>query len=220
MNNKMIPLTVANTLDQSNKQRVEMNANQKVKQGILAHNLSQEGDFDVYDSLGNVISNQRVDGLRDQTVYVGVPKIAGGAGIPRSRLGELRIEYPSLQFVKQHTTKKTVEMISVRFPSSGKTQSGYWNIVVHCPNASSGLMHAYVLDSNVITGRVGVSLFASPEGVAGYSKGAQSTIPGSNRKAKWVCHGNYLSMIASVAGSDPIKRVGAYINHIQNLLNA
>jgi hypothetical protein len=81
-------------------------------------------------------------------------------------------------------------------------------------------MHAYVLDSNVITGRVGVSLFASPEGVAGYSKGAQSTIPGSNRKAKWVCHGNYLSMIASVAGSDPIKRVGAYINHIQNLLNA
>jgi len=219
MNKQMIPLTVANTLDQSSKQRVEMNAGQTIKQEIRAKNLSQKGDFDVYDQLGNVVSNQRVETLRDRTVYVGVEKIAGGAGFPRSRLGELKIEYPSLRFVKQHTTKKTVEMISVRFPSSGKTKSGYWNIVIHCPNASSGLMHAYVLDSNEITGRVSVSLYDNPPS-AGYCRGAQGTIPGSNRKAKWVCHGDYLSMISSVAGSDPIKRIGAYINHIQNLLNA
>ena len=220
MNNQMIPLTVANTLNQSSKQRVEVAAHQTVKQAVRNENLAQKGDFDVYDQLGSVISNQAVENLRGTTVYVGVAKIIGGSGIPRARLGELKIEYPSLRFVKQHTTKKAVEMISVRFPSAGKTKSGFWDIVIHCPNASSGLMHAYVLDSNDVTGRVSVSLYSNPPAAGGYLQGAQSTIPGSNRKAKWVCHGDYLDMISTVAGSDPIKRVGAYINHIQNLLNA
>lgn len=219
MQNKMIPLTVANTLDQSNKQRVELSSGQTIKQQIRSKKLTHNGEFDVFDKLGIVISDRTVETLRDATVYVGPPKIIGGAGIPRDRLGELKIEYPSIRFVKQHTTKKSVEMISVRFPSAGKTKSGFWSIVIHCPNAGSGLMHAYVLDTNVIIGRVSVSLYDNPP-TAGYCHGAQSTIPGSNRKAKWVCHGNYLSMISSVAGSDPVKRVGAYINHIQNLLNA
>ena len=219
MQNKMIPLTVANTLDQSNKQRVEMNGSQTIKEQIRSNKLTQQGEFDVFDKLGIVISDRTVETLRDETVYVGPPKIIGGAGIPRERLKELKIEYPSIRNVKQHTTRNAVEMISVRFPSAGKTKSGFWSIVIHCPNAASGLMHAYVLDTNVITGRVSVSLYDNPPS-AGYCRGAQSTIPGSKRKAKWVCHGDYLSMISSVAGRDPVKRVGAYINHIQNLLNA
>lgn len=219
MQNKMIPLTVANTLDQSNKQRVELSSGQTIKQQIRSKKLTNNGEFDVFDKLGIVISDRTVESLRDATVYVGPPKIMGGAGIPRERLKELKIEYPSIRNVKQHTTRKAVEMISVRFPSAGKTKSGFWSIVIHCPNAASGLMHAYVLDTNIITGRVSVSLYDNPPS-AGYCRGAQSTIPGSNRKAKWVCHGDYLSMISGVAGNDPVRRVGAYINHIQNLLNA
>jgi proteasome lid subunit RPN8/RPN11 len=80
MMNQMIPLTIANTLDQSNKQRVEIASNQSIKQGVRAQNLAPKGNFDVYDQFGKVISNQNAGQFRDATVYVGVGKIAGGAG--------------------------------------------------------------------------------------------------------------------------------------------
>ena len=51
MQNKMIPLTVANTLDQSNKQRVEMNGSQTIKEQIRSNKLTQQGEFDVFDKL-------------------------------------------------------------------------------------------------------------------------------------------------------------------------
>ncbi|MBT5660843.1 MAG: hypothetical protein HOI79_02070, partial [Euryarchaeota archaeon] len=77
MQNTMIPLTVANTLDQSNKQRVELSSGQTIKQQILSKKLTHKGDFDVFDKLGIVISDRTVDTLRDTTVYVGPPKIIG-----------------------------------------------------------------------------------------------------------------------------------------------
>ena len=80
MNNEMTPLTIANTLDQSNKQRVEVDSQQTIKQGVCAQNLAPKGNFDVYDQFGKVISNQNAGQFRDATVYVGVGKIAGGAG--------------------------------------------------------------------------------------------------------------------------------------------
>ena len=80
MKNQMTPLTIANTLDQSNKQRVEVDSQQTIKQGVRAQNLAPKGNFDVYDQFGKVISNQNAGQFRDATVYVGVGKIAGGAG--------------------------------------------------------------------------------------------------------------------------------------------
>lgn len=80
MKNQMTPLTIANTLDQSNKQRVEVESQQTIKQGVRAQNLAPKGNFDVYDQFGKVISNQNAGQFRDATVYVGVGKIAGGAG--------------------------------------------------------------------------------------------------------------------------------------------
>ena len=79
MNNKMIPLTVANTLDQTTKQRIEAQPNQTLKQVVQEQNLAPQGAFDVYDQLGKVISNTSVANHRDATVYVGVAKVAGGA---------------------------------------------------------------------------------------------------------------------------------------------
>ena len=80
MKNQMTPLTIANTLDQSNKQRVEVDSQKTIKQGVRAQNLAPKGNFDVYDQFGKVISNQNAGQFRDATVYVGVGKIAGGAG--------------------------------------------------------------------------------------------------------------------------------------------
>ena len=79
MQNNMIPLTVANTLDQTTKQRIEAKPNQTLKQAVQAEKLAPQGAFDVYDQLGKVISNTSVANHRDATVYVGVAKVAGGA---------------------------------------------------------------------------------------------------------------------------------------------
>lgn len=217
MMNEMIPLTVANTLNQTAKNRIEARSDQSLKQAIQNQNLAPKGQFDIYDQNGKVISNSSVSEFRDRTVYVGVAKVAGG-GIPRERLKELKIEYPSLRPVKQHLTRKEAQMIRVRFPSDGHTRSGFWDIVIYCPNASSSLMHAYVINFQEITKNPRVSLFAKPPS-ASYGRGAgNGRIPGSNREARWVCHGQILPHLNRL-GNDPIVRVGAYLNHIQNLLN-
>ena len=216
--NNMIPLTIANTLDQSTKKRVEVAANQTVKEAVLHHNPTALATFDVYDGEGKLVSNEQAAHHRDATLYVGVEKVIGG-GVPRQRLGELQIEYPSIQPVKQWTDRKEAKMLLVRFPSNGRTRSGFWEVVIHCPNASSALMHAYVLNFNEITLPPSVSLFANPPSV-GYAKGASNGfIPGSSTtQGHWVCHGRIEPHLQRL-GKDPVVRVGAYINHIQNLLN-
>ena len=70
-------VTVANTLDQTTKQRIEAKPNQTLKQAVQAEKLAPQGAFDVYDQLGKVISNTSVANHRDATVYVGVAKVAG-----------------------------------------------------------------------------------------------------------------------------------------------
>jgi len=79
MMNTMIPLTIANTLDQTNKQRIEAKASQTLKAVIQEQKLAPAGQFDVYDQSGKVISNDNAAQHRDSTVYVGVAKVAGGA---------------------------------------------------------------------------------------------------------------------------------------------
>jgi len=79
MKTKMTPLTVANTLDQSVKQRIEAPAQQTVKQAIQDAKLAPQGQFDVFDAFGKVVSHQNVGQFRDKTIYVGVQRVAGGA---------------------------------------------------------------------------------------------------------------------------------------------
>ena len=66
MQNNMIPLTVANTLDQTTKQRIEAKPNQTLKQAVQAQKLAPEGAFDAYDQLGKVISNTSVANHRER----------------------------------------------------------------------------------------------------------------------------------------------------------
>ena len=56
MKNEMIPLTIANTLDQSMKTRVEV-LDTTVKQAVKHAKLAPNGNYDVYDSAGVIISN-------------------------------------------------------------------------------------------------------------------------------------------------------------------
>ena len=218
MTKTTITLMIVTPNDPTTKQRLEVAANDTVKEAIHRHGISVLETFDVYDELGHVVSHQDSRRHADACLYIGPKRICGG-GIPRERLGELQIEYPSIQPVKQWLDRKQAKMFIVRFPSNGRTRSGFWDVVVHCPNASSSLMHAYVLNFEEITARIGVSLFASPPSVSYASGASNGFIPGSTTKrGHWVCHGNIEPHLRRL-GSDPVVRVGAYLNHIQNLLN-
>ena len=314
MQNTMIPLTVANTLDQSQKQRVEIPQNSSLKKAVQDLKLAPKGQFDIYDATGSVISNNNAAAHRDSTIYVGVAKVAGGTalefdddwddgvnldeipmisyltiitpdeirhkvvpqpgetlleaaksnfllrntafylmivdaeqqdvskdrakdmigrtfrlipvmvaggagGLPRQRLVELKVEYPSLRPVRIHTNATHTDMISLQFPSNGKTSNGFWQIAIHCPNASSGLPHTYVMNTENITSRPSVSIYNGSVPGVSYGNGGSSTLPGTNKPSHWVCHGDILPHLNNL-GNDPIRRIGAYINHIQNLLNA
>ena len=316
MNNEMIPLTIADTLDQSMKTRVEV-PDTTVKQAVKHANLAPKGNYDVYDSAGVIISNNNTRNYRDSTVYVGVPKVAGGApiefdddwdedgidldnfpngrsnfvifrdlemekhkveteanetlyqlakksgilpkdgtyitildgngddsskhiartqtgrifnivrkrieggaGIPIDRLNELASDYPSLLPVRMHTNNKYTEMVTVRFPSNGKTSSGFWKVAIHCPNAKSGLPHAYILNNSEIKKRPRKAAIYSgnPPTYVSYGRGASTNLPGTNATAHWLCHGDVLPSLNQI-GNDPIKRMNAYVNHVINLLN-
>ena len=220
MRNQMIPLTVANTLDQSVKERIEAQSQQTVKQAVESAKMAPQGQFDVFDALGKVVSQQKVDNFRDQTIYVGVQKVAGGAGgVPLNRLDELRVDFPSITTVNQHTDSTHTDMVVLQFPSAGRTSSGFWRLVIHCPDASNGLPHTFLLNFDEKIGSSGVTIFSGASiPRVGYATSSK-TIPGSNKIAHWICHGQIFNVLNHL-GKDPITRMGAYINHIQNLLNS
>ena len=82
MQNNMIPLTVANTLDQTTKQRIEAKPNQTLKQAVQAEKLAPQGAFDVYDQLGKVISGSNVASHRGDRLR---GRSQGGGGRPSWR---------------------------------------------------------------------------------------------------------------------------------------
>ena len=108
MQNEMTPLTIANTLDQTNKQRIEAKSNQTLKAVIQQQNLAPAGQFDVYNQSGQVISNDVVANHRDATVYVGVAKVAGGS-IPTNDFKQLSSGFPSIRHINQYSTDQRLE---------------------------------------------------------------------------------------------------------------
>ena len=149
MKNQMTPLTIANTLDQSNKQRVEVDSQQTIKQGVRAQNLAPKGNFDVYDQFGKVISNQNAGQFRDATVYVGVGKIAGGAGLRMSDFEHLKaVDFPSMSFVQQHSSEENVGAFIVTLPgviSAQNSSRRMYTILVDVREFPSNTPQSYVL---------------------------------------------------------------------------
>ena len=150
MKNQMTPLTIANTLDQSNKQRVEVDSQQTIKQGVRAQNLAPKGNFDVYDQFGKVISNQNAGQFRDATVYVGVGKIAGGAGLRMSDFDRLKaVDFPSMDFVKQHSSRKNVGAFIVKLPGVVSHQNSakrMYTVLIDVRDFPSSTPQSYVLN--------------------------------------------------------------------------
>ena len=74
-----IQLTVASTTDQTQKVRVEVPSGTSVMDAVRKAGLA-DGQVDVFDSMGQVITRNQADALSNQTVYVGPKRVAGGNG--------------------------------------------------------------------------------------------------------------------------------------------
>jgi hypothetical protein len=163
MMNTMIPLTIANTLNQTNKQRIEAKASQTLKAVIQEQKLAPAGQFDVYDQSGKVISNDNAAQHRDSTVYVGVAKVAGGSILMKD-FSKISRGFPSIRHIKQYSSEKSVGAFVVNLPGVvSYSDSSEMNYTVLIDGRSfPELPAAYILSpscdqiehSNIYEGRV------------------------------------------------------------------
>ena len=197
-----VMLTVSNALDQSEKQRIEVAGDVTIAQAVKDQGLAPTGSFDVFDAAGKVVSDVQARNLTDENVYVGVQRVAGGAGIPVDRIDELRTDYPSLRAVRGREVNGSVQMFVLRLPDGeNRTDEGHYECVI---DLSSGPM-TYVLNWPPSKGR-------HPHVYT------QATVPGTRRSCLSVCQGDVNQILA--ASADPIEKMGAYLNHIISVLNS
>ena len=312
MQSKMIPLTIANTLNQAAKQRVDVKQDQTVRQAVVASGLGLNGQFDVFNEHGEVISNNHVSDFQDRTVYVGAQRIAGGAwddddddwaglddlinpqparkvvrvsyagrvrelepngnetlqqlverqgmnpmdgsamavydedevvsgqrasnfvgrtvrysiqrvmggsgrGLSLEYLPDLQIEFPSLMPVKEFVKNGHCSLFSFSLPMVGSSER--WRLLLYAPQPMNGQPHVLVLPG--ANGRVPSGSFIHSIGTAAGAYGlTPGTLPSSiEQRAKWLCHGNCLQAIDGHARRDSVGRLGAFLNHANNLLN-
>lgn len=137
-------------------------------------------------------------------------------GFPLNRISELRVDYPSLKVVREHVSNGCTRMLVVSLPDNRKrTAHGVYKVAIDVMNGLDQVPVSYVLNIEDVQQRRFI--------IAGGTSGArydqsQRTIPGTAKQAWWICHGNF-SSVYSVLDSDPVVRIGGYLNHIISLLN-
>jgi hypothetical protein len=173
--------------------------------------------WDVYDGMGRVITDEPAEKYIGQTLWINASAVGGGAGLPISRLGELRTDYPSLQVVRQHVSGDDTQMIVVNLPdNNNRTKNGHYQVAVHVTDPLNHVPVTYVLNIDDVSQRR--YILAGGTSGAGYDQ-SQSTLPGTNNPAWWVCHGSFAGMFNALP-RDAIARMGAYLNHIISVLNS
>ena len=136
-------------------------------------------------------------------------------GFPLNRISQLRVDYPSLKVVREHVSNGYARMLVVSLPDvRGRTTDGEWKILIDA-NDLDQVPISYVLNvENVRTFR---NIIRGGQKAHTYDH-SFATIPGTNKEAWWICHGNF-SSVYSVLDTDPVVRIGGYLNHIISLLN-
>ena len=175
MNNEMIPLTVANTLDQSQKKRVEVPQNASLKQAIQDMKLAPKGQFDIYDATGSVISNSNAAAHRDSTIYVGVAKVAGGAGIEFDDDWDEGVDFDDIPIKEAHLT--LIMQDGARHNINPQPRETVMQVVERAglkPRDGSPLEvrdnHQEVVSNLIASDMIGRSFFVVPQRIPGGGK--------------------------------------------------
>ena len=79
---RAIQLTLSNAVDQTRKIRVEVPAGTTVEEAARESGVFPAGAFDVFTAGGESVTHASVDEHRDEVLYVGPQKVAGGAMEP------------------------------------------------------------------------------------------------------------------------------------------
>jgi len=138
-------------------------------------------------------------------------------GFPMSRLGELRVDYPSLGVVREHRSNGHARMLVVSLPDSrGRTTGGEYRVVIDAGDLDR-VPVSYVLNMEEVRQRR-APIVRGGHKVHTYDH-SLATIPGTDKEAWWICHGDF-GAVYSALGDDPVTRMGGFLNHIISLLNS
>ena len=117
---KAIQITLSNALDQSEKRLIEIAPSQTVRQAVVDAGMAPSSQFDVFSSVGEVVTNQPASKVEGETLYVGPARIAGGC--MDIRVGDIvTIQAASFQGERARVTQVgtlevTVELINAPIP--------------------------------------------------------------------------------------------------------
>ncbi len=137
-------------------------------------------------------------------------------GFPMSRLGELRVDYPSLVVVREHRSNGHARMLVVSLPDSReRTTGGEYRVAIDAGDLGQ-VPVSYVLNIEEVLHRRAPIIRGGRK--AHTYDHSLATIPGTDKEAWWICHGNF-GAVYSALGDDPVIRMGGFLNHIISLLN-
>jgi hypothetical protein len=73
-----IQLTLSNALDQSEKRLIEIEPEHSVREAVIDAGMAPSGQFDVFSSVGEVVTAKAAAQVEGETLYIGPARIAGG----------------------------------------------------------------------------------------------------------------------------------------------
>ena len=216
---KLVQVTLSNALDQSEKRLIDCGPNQSIRQVVVDAGMAPSSQFDVFSSVGEVVTNQPASKVKGETLYVGPARIAGGSRnhLTMNRILELRVDFPSLLPVHEMVHNGQVQMFTLKVPEQkGRTKNGFFHLAIHCPNPANQLPAAYVLNMDDVQN----SRYITQGGSTGaHYDHSQKKLPGTNKNAWWVCNGNYGPTYMALS-NDIVSRLSGFINHIISVLNS
>ena len=117
---KLVQITLSNALDQSEKRLIDCGPSQSVRQAVVDAGMAPSSQFDVFSSVGEVVTNQPASKVDGETLYVGPARIAGGC--TDIRVGDI-VTIQAASFLGERarvtqvgTLEVTVELIDAPIP--------------------------------------------------------------------------------------------------------
>ena len=103
----MVQFTLSSAIDQTHKIRLEVPKGTSIQEAAKKSGIAPSGKFDVFTASGSVVSNKNVNQFNNETLYVGMQKVAGGNDI------EIILDSEPGVIYRNEPPKKSITFISV-----------------------------------------------------------------------------------------------------------
>lgn len=215
----LVQITLSNALDQSEKRLIDCGPSQSVRQVVVAAGMAPSSQFDVFSSVGEVVTNIPAKDVNGETLYVGPARIAGGSNdtLTIQRMCDISVDFPTILPVHEMIHNGQVQMFTIKVPGQkNRTKNGFYHVAIHCPNPANQMPAAYVLNHQDVN--LGGFIMQGGSSGAHYDHSTKN-LPGTNKDAWWICNGNYGPTYMAIS-NDIVSRLSGFINHIISVLNS